>query len=129
MQPPSSQLTKGSSASGNEGPPAPCQVTNRKGRSTKQPDLQNPSLGGPSLPHRGICPDDEFANLIGAMDNDLDRPEPLSPETLQEQSSQSIPSKGTDTTFNERRNSLWSQRFTVCADIVCSVGIQREAAR
>uniref|UniRef100_A0A3Q2VK07 Transmembrane protein 131 n=1 Tax=Haplochromis burtoni TaxID=8153 RepID=A0A3Q2VK07_HAPBU len=94
MQPPSSQLTKGSSASGNEGPPAPCQVTNRKGRSTKQPDLQSPSLGGPSLPHRGICPDDEFANLIGAMDNDLDRPEPLSPETLQEQSSQSIPSKG-----------------------------------
>uniref|UniRef100_A0A3Q2VV07 Transmembrane protein 131 n=1 Tax=Haplochromis burtoni TaxID=8153 RepID=A0A3Q2VV07_HAPBU len=93
MQPPSSQLTKGSSASGNEGPPAPCQVTNRKGRSTKQPDLQSPSLGGPSLPHRGICPDDEFANLIGAMDNDLDRPEPLSPETLQEQSSQSIPSK------------------------------------
>ncbi|XP_019207024.1 transmembrane protein 131 isoform X4 [Oreochromis niloticus] len=94
MQPPSSQLTKGSSASGNEGPSAPCQVTNRKVRSSKQPDFQSPSLGGPSLPHRGVCPDEaEFANLIGAMDNDLDRPEPLGPETLQEQSSQSIPSK------------------------------------
>uniref|UniRef100_A0A4W6DTW8 Transmembrane protein 131 n=1 Tax=Lates calcarifer TaxID=8187 RepID=A0A4W6DTW8_LATCA len=82
----SSQLTKGSTTSGQEGPPAACQLTNRKARSTKQLDLQSQNLAGPSLPHRGLCPEDaEYASLIGAMDNDLDRPDSLSAEALQEQ--------------------------------------------
>lgn len=99
MQATSSQLNKGSATSGQEGPPAGCQLTNRKARSTKQLDPQSPTLAGSSLPHRGLCPDDaEYANLIGAMDNDLDRPDSLSAETLQEQSSQSIQNKGTHTT-------------------------------
>ncbi|XP_040895628.1 transmembrane protein 131 isoform X3 [Toxotes jaculatrix] len=94
MQATSSQLTKGSTTSGQEGPPAACQLTNRKARGTKQLDLQSQTLAGSSLPHRGLCPEDaEYANLIGAMDNDLDRPESLSAETLQEQSSQSIQNK------------------------------------
>ncbi|XP_034737613.1 transmembrane protein 131 isoform X2 [Etheostoma cragini] len=79
MQASSSQLTKGSTASAQEGPPAAYQLANRKARSTKQLDLQGQSLAGPSLPHRSLCPDDaEYANLIGAMDNDLDRPDSLS---------------------------------------------------
>ncbi|XP_039666049.1 transmembrane protein 131 isoform X2 [Perca fluviatilis] len=79
MQATSSQLNKGSTTSGQEGPPSACQLVNRKARSTKQLDLQGQSLAGPSLPHRGLCPDDaEYANLIGAMDNDLDRPDSLS---------------------------------------------------
>lgn len=92
----SSQLTKGSTTSGQEGPPAACQLTNRKARSTKQLDLQSPGLSGSSLPLRGgLCPEEaEYANLIGAMDNDLDRPDSLSGETLQDQS-QSIQNKGT----------------------------------
>ncbi|XP_076582704.1 transmembrane protein 131 isoform X2 [Chaetodon auriga] len=94
MQAASSQLTKGSTSSGQDGPPAACQLTNRKARSAKQLDLQSQSLAGSSLPHRGLGPEDaEYANLIGAMDNDLDRPESLSGETLQEQSSQSIQNK------------------------------------
>uniref|UniRef100_A0A3B5A957 Transmembrane protein 131 n=1 Tax=Stegastes partitus TaxID=144197 RepID=A0A3B5A957_9TELE len=94
MQATSSQLTKGSSTSGQEGPPAACQLANRKARSTKQLDLQSQSLTGPSLPHRGHCSEEaEYASLIGAMDNDLDRPDSLSAETLQEQSSQSIQNK------------------------------------
>ncbi len=100
MQATSSQLTKGSTTSGQEGPAAACQLTNRKVRSTKQLDLQNQSLAGSSLPHRGLGPEDaEYANLIGAMDNDLDRPDSLSGETLQEQSSQSIQNKGTHICF------------------------------
>ncbi|XP_039984540.1 transmembrane protein 131 isoform X2 [Xiphias gladius] len=94
MQATSSQLTKGITSSGQEGPPAACQLTNRKARGTKQLDLQSQNLARASLPHRGLCPEDtEYANLIGAMDNDLDRPESLSAEALQEQSSQSIQNK------------------------------------
>ncbi|XP_034737612.1 transmembrane protein 131 isoform X1 [Etheostoma cragini] len=94
MQASSSQLTKGSTASAQEGPPAAYQLANRKARSTKQLDLQGQSLAGPSLPHRSLCPDDaEYANLIGAMDNDLDRPDSLSGETLQEQSTQPMQNK------------------------------------
>ncbi|XP_030288540.1 transmembrane protein 131 isoform X2 [Sparus aurata] len=95
MQATSSQLAKGSTASGQEGPPAACQLTNRKARSTKQLDLlHGQSLAGSLLPHRGLGPEDaEYANLIGAMDNDLDRPESINAETLQEQSSQSIQNK------------------------------------
>ncbi|XP_062251484.1 transmembrane protein 131 [Platichthys flesus] len=94
MQAASSQLTKGSTTSGPEGPPAACQLTNRKARSTKQLDLQSQNLAGSSVPHRALSADDpEYANLVGAMDSDLDRPEPLCAEALQEQSSQSIQSK------------------------------------
>ncbi|XP_023264628.1 transmembrane protein 131 isoform X1 [Seriola lalandi dorsalis] len=97
MQATSSQLTKGSTTSGQEGPPAACQLTNRKARSTKQLDLQSQTLTVSPLPHRGLCPEEaEYANLIGAMDNDLDRPESLSAEALQEQSVQNkvLESKG-----------------------------------
>ncbi|XP_019936678.1 transmembrane protein 131 isoform X2 [Paralichthys olivaceus] len=97
MQATSSQLTKGSTTSGQEGPPAACQLTNRKARGAKQLDLQSQNLAGSSLPQRGLCAEDpEYANLVGAMDNDLDRPEPLGAEALQEQSSQSIQSKAVD---------------------------------
>lgn len=134
MQATSSQLTKGNTTSGQEGPPA-CQLTNRKARGTKPLDPQSQSLAGSSLPHRGLGPEDaEYANLIGAMDNDLDRPEPLSGETLQEQSSQSIQNKGTHICFSQ--NTLEGQKASVITDrslrylllLVCSVGIQREAA-
>lgn len=104
MQPASSQLTKGSTTSGQDGPQPACPLTNRKARSTKQLDLQSQSLAGSSLPHRGLCPEDaEYANLVGAMDNDLDRPESLSAEALQEQSSQSIQNKGTHICFYQER--------------------------
>ncbi|KAM6939145.1 transmembrane protein 131 isoform 1-T1 [Lycodopsis pacificus] len=101
MQTASSQLTKGSTTSGQEAPPPPassaCQLTNRKARSTKQPELQSQSLAGTSSsspPHRGLSPEEaEYANLIGAMDHDLDRPDPLGGETLQEQSAQSMQNK------------------------------------
>ncbi|KAM9848708.1 transmembrane protein 131 [Aulostomus maculatus] len=93
MQATSSQLTKGSTSLSQENPPAACQLTNRKARSTK-PEPQSPSLAGSSLPHRNLCPDDtEYANLLGAMDNDLDRPESLNAEALQEPSTQSIQNK------------------------------------
>ena len=95
MQVSSAQLAKGSSSLGQEGPPAACQLTNRKVRSTKQLDPQSQSLAGSSVPQRSFCPEDtEYANLIGAMDNDLDRPESLGVEALQEQSSQAIQNKG-----------------------------------
>lgn len=107
MQTASSQLTKGGGGSGSggtsgqEGPPA-CQLTNRKARSAKPVDLQSPSLAASPLPHRGLAADDaEYDNLIGAMDNDLDRPEPLRGETLQEPSSQLVQSKG--------RHACWPQ--------------------
>uniref|UniRef100_A0A4W6DUA6 Transmembrane protein 131 n=1 Tax=Lates calcarifer TaxID=8187 RepID=A0A4W6DUA6_LATCA len=90
MQATSSQLTKGSTTSGQEGPPAACQLTNRKARSTKQLDLQSQNLAGPSLPHRGLCPEDaEYASLIGAMDNDLDRAESLSQRKKEEKEKKS----------------------------------------
>ncbi|KAM4547800.1 transmembrane protein 131 isoform 1-T1 [Odontesthes bonariensis] len=97
MQATTSQLAKGSSSPVQEGPSGACQLTNRKARNTKQLDLQSPSLSGSSLPHRGLCPEDpDYANLIGAMDNDLDRPESVGAEALQEQSSQSIQNKVLD---------------------------------
>lgn len=59
-------------------------------------DLQSPSLAASPLPHRGPASDDaEYDNLIGAMDNDLDRPEPLRGETPQEPSSHLVQNKGT----------------------------------
>ncbi|XP_054644536.1 transmembrane protein 131 isoform X2 [Dunckerocampus dactyliophorus] len=84
----SSQLTRGGSASPQEGPPPACQLTNRKARSTK-PDLHGQSLAA-LLPNRTVCSDDaEYANLVGAMDSDLDRPDSLGAE----QSSQSLQNK------------------------------------
>nr|XP_046155580.1 transmembrane protein 131 isoform X2 [Oncorhynchus gorbuscha] len=73
----SSQLANGAQVS--------CQLTNRKARSSKRQqgggllDLQNGGPGsGSSLPHRRHCSGGEapdYASLLGAMDNDLDRPE------------------------------------------------------
>lgn len=94
MQVTSSQLTKGSTNSGQDGPPA-CQLTNRKARNTKQLEVQGQSLASSSLPNSGIGAEDaEYANLIGAMDNDLDRPDPPTSENLQELSSQIVQTKG-----------------------------------
>ncbi|KAM4628602.1 transmembrane protein 131 [Polymixia lowei] len=100
MQAASSQLAKGGNTSGQEGLQAACQLTNRKARNAKQQqavgllDLQNQSLAGSTLPHRGLCPEDaEYANLLGVMDNDLDRPESPTVETLQEQNSQATQHK------------------------------------
>lgn len=129
MQAASSQPTKGSTTSGQEGPAAACQLTNRKARSAKQLDLQSQSLAGSSMPHRGFGPEDaEYANLIGAMDNDLDRPESLSGETVPEQSSQSIQNKGTHIfppDESRRAEGLCDHRqvFDVRVNLVCSVGI------
>lgn len=90
MQNSSTQSIKGSTTSGLDGPAAACQLTNRKARSNKHLDLP-----GQSLTHRAFCPDEaDYANLIGAMDNDLDRPDTQGSETLQEQNLQSIQNKG-----------------------------------
>ncbi|KAJ4919819.1 hypothetical protein JOQ06_022212, partial [Pogonophryne albipinna] len=71
------------------------QLTNRKPRSSKQPELQG--FPGSALPHRSSDGSDEYNSLIGAMDNDLDRPEPLgAAETLQEQSVQAVQNKVLD---------------------------------
>lgn len=89
MQNSSTQSIKGSTTSGLDGPAAACQLTNRKARSNKHLDLP-----GQSLTHRAFCPDEaDYANLIGAMDNDLDRPDTQGSETLQEQNLQSIQNK------------------------------------
>ncbi|XP_047442865.1 transmembrane protein 131 isoform X2 [Mugil cephalus] len=89
----SSQLPKGSPTPGQDGLAAACQLTNRKTRA-KQLDLQSQSLAVPSSPQRGLCPEDaDYASLIGAMDNDLDRPDCLAEASLQEQSSLSIQNK------------------------------------
>lgn len=96
MQVTSSQLTKGSTNSGPDGPPA-CQLTNRKARNTKQLDVQSQSLSGSSLPNSSVGHEDaEYASLIGAMDNDIDRPDPPTTENLQELSSQTVQNKGDD---------------------------------
>ncbi|TNM87610.1 hypothetical protein fugu_005831 [Takifugu bimaculatus] len=94
MQVTSSQQTKGSTNSGPDGPPA-CQLTNRKARNTKQLDVQSQSLCSSSLPNSGSGPEDaEYASLIGAMDNDLDRPDPPTSESLVELSPQTVQNKG-----------------------------------
>lgn len=105
MQTISPQSPKGSSSVGQDGPSAPCQLISRKPRNIKQPDPQ--SLPGSSLPHRDPCAEDpEYASLIGAMDNDLDRPESLCAEALQERSSRSIQNKGT--VFVLTRDRKWA---------------------
>ncbi|KAM6963118.1 transmembrane protein 131 [Aplochiton taeniatus] len=104
----SSQLAKGAGGapSGQE-----VQLNNRKGKSSKQPQQQQqqqqqqplpqPELqgqGAPAgslLPSRGLCPEDaaDYASLLGAMDNDLDRPESPPMETAQDHSSQAAQHK------------------------------------
>ncbi|XP_068599286.1 transmembrane protein 131 [Brachionichthys hirsutus] len=94
MQATSSQLTKGSATSSQDGPPPFCQPTNRKARSSRQLDLQSQSLAGLSSPLKALCSEEtDYMNLIGAMDNDLDRPEPIIDKALQEQSAQSAQNK------------------------------------
>lgn len=112
MQATSSQLAKGSTTSGPDGPQA-CLLTNRKARSTKQLDLQSQNVIGPILPHGDLTVEDtEFANLIGAMDNDLDRPEPLTSETLQDLSSQTIQNKGTNICFSNNMSVVINRCLT-----------------
>lgn len=86
----SPQLSKGSSLC-QEGPSPVCQLINRKARTNKQLD----TLAAAPGPQGAFCSDEaDFANLIGAMDNDLERPESHSGEAVQEQSSQSVQHKG-----------------------------------
>ncbi|KAF3834748.1 hypothetical protein F7725_027306 [Dissostichus mawsoni] len=92
--PASSSSSSSSSSQLSKDPPV-FQLTNRKARSSKQPELQG--FPGSALPHRGSDGSDEYNSLIGAMDNDLDRPEPLgAAETLQEQSVQAVQIKVLD---------------------------------
>ncbi|XP_068449011.1 transmembrane protein 131 isoform X2 [Clinocottus analis] len=71
-------------------PPAACQLTNRKARSAKQPELQSAGFCGT----RGLSLEEaEYASLIGAMDHDLDRPEPPGGEPPQDISAQSLQNK------------------------------------
>lgn len=108
MQVASSHLTKGSTNSGQDGAPA-CQLTNRKARNTKQLDVQIQSAAGSSLPNSSVGVEDaEYASLIGAMDNDLDRPDPPTSENLQELSSQTVQTKGN--IFCQKRRSAGSKR-------------------
>lgn len=126
MQVTSSQLSKGSTNSGPDGPPA-CQLTNRKARNTKQLDVQSQSLCGSSVPNNGSGPEDaEYASLIGAMDNDLDRPDPPTSESLVELSSQTVQNKGNDA-LQIRRGAL-EAATEMFVHVTCRVGIQREAA-
>ncbi|XP_024134590.1 transmembrane protein 131 isoform X1 [Oryzias melastigma] len=85
----SPQLSKGSSLC-QEGPSPVCQLINRKARTNKPLD----TLAAAPGPQGAFCSDEaDFANLIGAMDNDLERPESHSGEAVQEQSSQSVQHK------------------------------------
>uniref|UniRef100_A0A4W5K893 Transmembrane protein 131 n=1 Tax=Hucho hucho TaxID=62062 RepID=A0A4W5K893_9TELE len=89
------------------GAPVSCQLTNRKARSSKGQqgggllDLQNGGPGsGSSLPHRRSCSggeDPDYTSLLGAMDNDLDRPE--SPPLQEHNVSLSIQNNGSITLY------------------------------
>ncbi|CAN9500273.1 unnamed protein product [Ophioblennius macclurei] len=86
--------TKGSANSGSDGLSG-CQLTHRKAR--KQPDFQTPPLAAAaSAAQRSLCSDDaDYASLIGAMDNDLDRPDSFgaADAAAQEPSAQSVQNK------------------------------------
>ncbi|XP_011472726.1 transmembrane protein 131 isoform X1 [Oryzias latipes] len=85
----SPQMSKGTSLCP-EGPSLVCQPINRKTRTHKPLETSAASSG----PQGAFCPDDaDYANLIGAMDNDLERPESHSGEAVQEQSSQAVQQK------------------------------------
>lgn len=84
----------GGGASGQDSSTA-SQLSTRKARSSKPLpggvlELQTQGQGGSSLPnHRVLSTEDpDYTSLLGAMDNDLDRPESPAPEALQEHSSQ-----------------------------------------
>lgn len=80
-----------------------CQLTRRTPRS-KQPEL--------AAQARGLGADEaELASLMGAMDNDLDRPEPLSSDALQEQNLQAAHSKGTETSEGSDQMVLYCYSF------------------
>lgn len=114
MQVTSSQLTKGSTNSGQDVPSA-CQLTHRKARNTKQLDVQSQSLAGSSLPSSGIGAEDaDYASLIGAMDNDLDRPDPPLIESLQELSSPTVQTKGNDVCQIKREGLEAAKRCLRC---------------
>ncbi|CAL9695947.1 unnamed protein product [Knipowitschia caucasica] len=67
-----------SSTLNSKGTSPDCQFNNRK---PQRPGKQSEAL-------RGVCPDEEYASLIGAMDNDLDRPDNANTEVPQETSIQ-----------------------------------------
>ncbi|XP_052331637.1 transmembrane protein 131 [Oncorhynchus keta] len=106
----SSQLANGAQVS--------CQLTNRKARSSKRQqgggllDLQNGGPGsGSSLPHRRRCSRGEapdYASLLGAMDNDLDRPE--SPPLQEHNVSLSTQNNVLDSKGKELRGKTNAQR-------------------
>lgn len=98
------QAASSSSSSSSQLPAAAvCQLTSRRARGAKQqpaagpPEPQGQQGQGPSvtsLSSRVLCPDDaDYASLLGAMDNDLDRPESPPPDPPQEHGSQSTHSK------------------------------------
>lgn len=129
MQIASSQLTKGSTNSGQDGPPA-CQLTNRKTRNTKQLDVQSQSLASSALPNSGIGAEDaEYASLIGAMDNDLDRQDPPTTENLQELSSQTVQSKGNNACDIKREGRLATKGANRRCLLISSAGKLRGKAR
>lgn len=103
MQTTSGQPSKGATATSGQdtSSPAPCQLTNRRARSSKL--LLDPSSQGVATsqrPQMGLSSDDtEYNSLIGAMDNDLDRPEPPSRDGNQQEAptTQLLQSKGSPT--------------------------------
>lgn len=85
-------------------------------------DLQSPSLAASPLPPRGLASDDaEYDNLIGAMDNDLDRPEPLRGETLQEPSSHLVQNKGRHACLSQDTPSVVADRS--CSYLLVSLAV------
>lgn len=102
---------KGGGAATGQDPGTPaCQLTNRRIRKPLL-DLSSQSVATSQPPQRGLSSDDaEYNSLIGAMDNDLDRPEPPSRENNQQEapSTQLLQSKGALTYLPVR----WSVRAT-----------------
>ena len=99
----SSQPARGGNPPGQEGAggAAASQLPARKARSSKHPvvgvtELQAQGSTGSPLPqHRALCTDDpDYASLLGAMDNDMERPETPLPEASQELASQPTQNKG-----------------------------------
>lgn len=88
----------GGGALGQDGGTPACQLTNRKARSSKPAmELSSQSAATSPPPQTGLGSDDtEYNSLIGAMDNDLDRPEPPSRDNNQQEapSTQLLQSKG-----------------------------------
>lgn len=138
VQTASGQSSKGGGAASAQdaGTPA-CQLTNRKARSSKPLlDLSGQSVATSQPPQRGLSSDDtEYNSLIGAMDNDLDRPEPPSRDPNQQEapSTQLLPSKGalrlpvclSVRTTTSQQGCLGALLLLLL--LRCSAGVQREA--